>query len=118
MMIETLDQLAAVLERMKPGECLELLGTFRQFWPRPAFYEPDDYLSCEQRARNWCAQFKCTVIEPIAAVDRLRFERMPDEMTIAFELCQGCVKPSECHSNRRCRWMLSARRMTAAEILR
>jgi hypothetical protein len=106
-MIDNLEQLAGILERMKPGERLDILGGYRRLWPRPPFYESDDYLSCEQRARNWCANFKCTVMEPLEPHNVLRFDRLPDAVPIAYELCDGCVKPSECYSSRRCRFMLS-----------
>lgn len=63
MMIESLEQLAGVLEAMDVGHRLDLPMSFSTLWPNPRYPLKDDWLEPKQRAEQWCEHFGCTIRE-------------------------------------------------------
>lgn len=66
MRIDTLEQLAAILDNMKPGDRVSLAGSFHTLWPSPDLPRDDDYLSDRERAERWCRGFACVIREDLA----------------------------------------------------
>lgn len=52
---ETRQELEKMTGMIGPGQCLEVKGTFRTFWPNPRWPNTDDHLEPEERARRWLA---------------------------------------------------------------
>jgi hypothetical protein len=59
----TLAKLASVIERMRPGQRLDLENTFGSLWPRPEFPLADDHLTDRERAERWCRAHGCSIRE-------------------------------------------------------